>query len=342
MSVATRNPFALLNEDDEASPPPAPLSTPAQPVPPPASKEQKPRSGPASRGGRYYPRGGSAKNVAKDAQEPEGESGTRENRRAEGADRGGRGRGGRGGRGRGTGGRGRQFDRHSGTLPDTNKRIDQGWGANKGTAELNAEQDGGADAAKDVNVDMALNWGADLVATGDAPPTDGWGESGDATIPGTPNATNGNSETRRPKEKDEEEDNSLTLDEYLAKKAKAEAAAVPKLETVRQANEGVDESLWKDTVPLAKGEKESNYFVGKAKSAPKIRPKKEEKIHIEIDAHFERPSRGGRGGRGGDRGGERGRGAPFGRGRGGSRSGPRENVQLDVNVADPSAFPSLA
>ena len=35
---------------------------------------------------------------------------------AEGADRG-RGRGGRGGRARGAGGRGRQFDRHSGTLP---------------------------------------------------------------------------------------------------------------------------------------------------------------------------------------------------------------------------------
>ena len=244
---------------------------------------------------------------------------------------------------------------------DTNKRVDQGWGANKGPAELSAEEQGGADAANDVNVETALNWGADLVVAGDdAPATDSWGGGGDAGITSTPNAANGTTETRPSKEKEEEEDNSLTLDEYLAKKAKTEATAVPKLETVRQANEGVDESLWKDAVPLAKGKEESDYFVGKVrgrscgffrcsfdvlgwqtKSAPKARTKKEEKIHIEIDAHFARPSRGGRGGRG-DRGGERSRGAFFGRGRGGARGSPPENVQLDVNVADQSAFPSLA
>ncbi|KAF8501921.1 hypothetical protein JB92DRAFT_859857 [Gautieria morchelliformis] len=346
MSVATRNPFALLNDEIvEASTPAPPSSTPAQPDPKPASKEQKPRSGPASRGGRYYQRGGAAKNVAKDTQDNEAESAPRENRKTEGVERG-RGRGGRGGGARGRGGpagRGRQYDRHSGTLPDTNKRVDQGWGANKGTAELSAEQQGNADAAKDANVEPALmGWGVDLAITSDAPAVDDWGISDDVK-PSSPNAVgaaNGNAETRRSKEKDEEEDNKLTLDEYLAKKAKAEATAVPKLETVRQANEGVDESLWKDAVPLAKGKEESNYFVGKTKSAPKARPKKEEKIHIEIDAHFERPSRGGRGR--GDRGGERSRVFPFGRVRGGARGGAPENAQLDVNVADQSAFPSLA
>jgi plasminogen activator inhibitor 1 RNA-binding protein len=75
------------------------------------------------------------------------------------------------------------------------------------------------------------------------------------------------------------------------------------------------------------------------KSAPKARPKKEEKVHIEIDVHFERPSRGGRGR--GDRGGERSR-VPFGRTRGGARGGARDDAQVDVNVADQSAFPSLA
>ena len=81
-----------------------------------------------------------------------------------------------------------------------------------------------------------------------------------------------------------------------------------------------------------------------AKSAPKARPKKEEKIHIEIDARFERPTRGGgrggRGGRGSDRGGDRGARGGDGRGRGGSRGGFIS--QQDVNVADQSAFPSLA
>lgn len=63
---------------------------------------------------------------------------------------------------------------------------------------------------------------------------------------------------------------------------------------------------------------------------------------IEIDAHFERPSRGGRGrgGRGADRV-DRGRGG--GRGRGGPRGG-RDAAQSDqvVNVEDQSAFPSLS
>ena len=75
-------------------------------------------------------------------------------------------------------------------------------------------------------------------------------------------------------------------------------------------------------------------------SAPKAKAKKEEKVFIEIDARFERPSRGGRG-RGGDRGGERGtrsRGRGGGRGRGGN--GP--NAPATLNVDDEKAFPSLA
>jgi plasminogen activator inhibitor 1 RNA-binding protein len=115
-----------------------------------------------------------------------------------------------------------------------------------------------------------LGWGADLAATGDAPAGDAWGGGGDDANANSHNvigATNGNAETRRAREKDEEEDNSLTLDEYLAKKAKDEAAAIPKLETVRQANEGVDQSLWKDAIPLAKGKEESNYFVGKVRDS---------------------------------------------------------------------------
>ena len=77
-----------------------------------------------------------------------------------------------------------------------------------------------------------------------------------------------------------------------------------------------------------------------SKSAPKARPKKEEKIYLEIDARFERPDRGRGRGRGdrGDRGGssERGR-------RGGARGNGRQNGSTSISyVDDQAAFPSLA
>ncbi|KAF8591871.1 hypothetical protein K439DRAFT_1643873 [Ramaria rubella] len=358
MSVATRNPFALLNDDDVGEPTPsAPSSEPAPPPEPKAAPKDQKRAGPASRGGRYYQRGGGAKNTARETQDNEAESAPRENRKSDSEVRG-RGRGGRGGRGRGAGGRGRQYDRHSGTLPDSDKKVNQGWGANEGTAELTAEQQGDADAVKDATVDTSANWGGDTSAadntwgaTTDTPAETGdtWGGAVTDNADNKDVAVNGTAprESRRSDFKEEEEDNSLTLDEYLAQKAKAEGTAVPKIEAVRRANEGVDESLWKDAVPLSKAKEEDNYFVGKTKSAPKARAKKEEKVHIEIEARFERPDRGrgrgGRGGRGGDRGGDRPRGGG-GRGRGGPRGGAHENVpaQQDVNVADQSAFPSLA
>ena len=76
------------------------------------------------------------------------------------------------------------------------------------------------------------------------------------------------------------------------------------------------------------------------KAAPKSRAKKEEKVYLEIDAHFERPQRGGRG-RGGDRG-DRPRGGRGGRGgrARGAANGSSSTPALDV--ADETAFPSLA
>lgn len=89
-------------------------------------------------------------------------------------------------------------------------------------------------------------------------------------------------------------------------------------------------------------------LVPKSKSAPKARPKKEDKVYLEIDARFERPERSGRGrGRGdrGDRGGDRDRG-DRGRGSRGGRGAPRgdggrQNGAAFVNVDDQAAFPSL-
>jgi len=319
MSVASRNSFALLNDDagDDSIPIPTaakPALAPAPAAAAPPAKDQKPR-GPPSRGGRYYQRGG-AKNVAKDTPETaEAEPNPKESRTYDNRGRGNRGRS----RGRGApSGRGRQFDRHSGTLPDTEKRVSQGWGANEGKAELTAETQAVADAAKD--------------GSGDAAPADGGWGSWNAAPPVDGEATPAaNGETRRPS-KDEDE-NALTLDEYLAQKAKNEV--VPKIESLRKANEGADEGQWKGAVPLSKDKEDENYFIGKTKATPKARAKKEEKVHIEIDARFERPSRGGGRGRGD-------RPPRGGRGYGPARVSSQTQQQPDVNVADQMAFPSLS
>jgi len=39
------------------------------------------------------------------------------------------------------GGERRQFERRSGTNPDSQKKVDQGWGANEGEAELTGESE---------------------------------------------------------------------------------------------------------------------------------------------------------------------------------------------------------
>lgn len=77
------------------------------------------------------------------------------------------------------------------------------------------------------------------------------------------------------------------------------------------------------------------------KSAPKARTKKEEKVFIEIDAHFERPDRGGRG-RGGRGRGDRGRGGGRERGGGGNRGDRQTRSSAPVAIDDETAFPSLS
>jgi plasminogen activator inhibitor 1 RNA-binding protein len=63
-----------------------------------------------------------------------------------------------------------------------------------------------------------------------------------------------------------------------------------------------------------------------------VRAEKKEKVYIEIDARFDRPSRGGRG-----RGSDRGR-----RGRGIARGSRANGAPAAVNVDDETAFPSLS
>ncbi|KAG6911933.1 hypothetical protein DXG01_000180 [Tephrocybe rancida] len=330
MSVATKNPFALLDAEGASRPPtpppaPAPQATPATPAQ--TRTSQKPRGGPAARGGKYYARGG-AKSAPKDGNP--NQNGVDEPAAAEGQrkfDNRGRGRGGRGG-GAPRGGR-RPFDKHSQTgKTDSDKKIQQSWGGADGNTELKNEEDATADATVEVN-----EWTADSATAGAD-----WGSSAPEAGADTAPAAEGEKAEGRPRRErePEEEDNTLTLEQYLAQQ-KEKDSAIPKLEATRQA-EGADK--WKDVTPLTKDEEDA-YFVGKGKSAPKARAKKEEKVFIEIDARFERPDRGGRGrgGRGGDRGGDRARGG--GRGRGGPRGG-RPNAATAVNVDDQAAFPSLS
>jgi len=331
MSVATRNPFALLDDDVQSAPVPTPKEEPAAPAPS-RTANQKSRGGPASRGGKYYSRGGkpSSKDATPVTEETEGQ------KKFDGPREGGRGRGGRGGRGGNRGARGRPFDRHSQTgKTDSEKKVHQGWGGDDGNTELKQE----SDAAADASAETANNeWGTDA-----APDISAWGAPAADTEGAAPADGEAKPEGRPRKEREpEEEDNTLTLDQYLAQKKEKENALLPKLEGTRQANDGVGD-VFKDAVALSKNEEEDAYFVGKTKNAHKPRAKKEEKVYLEIDARFERPDRGGRGrgGRGGDRGdrGDR-RG---GRGRGGGRGGRQNtNGTPNLNVDDENAFPSLS
>ncbi|KAG9126857.1 hypothetical protein FRC07_001714 [Ceratobasidium sp. 392] len=339
MSVASRNPFALLNDDD-SNPAPAPVADTSKEAPKPAPVKKEQQKGPSARGGRYYQRGGGAKPAPRDEPVATQEASTGEGVRfAEGRPERGRGRGrgtgefrGQGGRGRGRGGpRQDRPDRHSQSgKTDTEKRINSGWGAEEGRTELAAEESGAADATADAKDTTETNeWGAPAAEEWGAPPPEG-GEA----------PKEGEERPERRQREEEEDDNTMTLTEYLAKKKASEG--VPTKPEGRAANEGADNTLWKDAVQLQRDEDENNYFVGKTKAAPKARAKKEEKVHIEIDARFAPVERGGRGrGRGGDRGsGDRGRGRGN-RGRG-SFDQPRGGRSTEVDVSDESAFPSLS
>ncbi|KAK1236191.1 hypothetical protein PQX77_000567 [Marasmius sp. AFHP31] len=333
-SVASKNPFALLDDaagDDGAAAAPAKAPASAAAPAPQKKEQQKPRStGPASRGGKYYQRGGARSAGTRDGNPNQnGIEDSDAPRKFEGRGRGGR--GGRGGpRGGGGGGGGRRaFDRHSATgKTDSEKKVHQGWGGDEGKTELQAEEAASKDAAAESAAPTG-DW--DATATADA-----WGATADAAAEGAADAATGDKAEGRPRREPEEEDNTLTLDQYLAQQ-KDKDTIVPKLEPRKIEGDGT----WKDAVPLQKGAEEDAYFVGKTKAAPKAKAKKEEKIYLEIDGRFERPSRGGRG-RGGDRGGDRGGRGRGGRGGRGGRSNGPNAAPAAVNVDDEAAFPSLS
>lgn len=268
--------------------------------------------------------------------------------RGAGFGRGGAARGARGGarggdkdRRRGAGERrgapgGQRLDRRSATgRTDTQKQEHQGWGGDEGKRELEAEHAGETDAAAEKNADGVP--ATPVAAEGDA----------SAAAPAAAKAA---AEDKGPEVPTEPEDNSLTYDEYLKQQKSAGRGALDSLElAARKANEGQDDSQWKDGVLVEKEHKvEDTYFLGASKEKAAKQRERKQKTFVEVDFTTAPPrdaSRGrgrGRGeGRGGiARGGDRGRGR-VGRG-GGGRGAPRANGRQAVNVDDNKDFPSLS
>ncbi|KAF7339430.1 HABP4-PAI-RBP1 domain-containing protein [Mycena sanguinolenta] len=345
-----------------AQSPPPPPAAPAPPAPARGAQKQS-RGGPAARGGKYYARGG-AKTSARDDLSGGGnpnQNGIDEAPQEKKFDGRGRGRGGSRG---GPRGRGRQFDKHSQTgkvRVSTKAGVQRKATPNSRRRRLPPKMRAPRPlpAVNGQVTPTGGDWGAP------AAPTDEWAAPADGAAPA---ATEGKPDREgRPPRRErepEEEDNTLTLEQYLAQQKEKESSVVPKLEGVRKANEGADADLWKGAVALEKPEEDA-YFAGKVgfswyhiilatdaavlqtKAAPKARAKKEEKVFIEIDARFERPRGGGGRGRGGDD--RRGRGGDDRRGRGGrGRDAPRGggrpagNNAPSFSVDDTTAFPSLS
>lgn len=342
MSVASANPFALLGDEDSSPSDPGPATQKKEASTSQTTRASQKPKGPASRGGRYYNRGGKPRDSTQEGQEeaPVGDESTQKKVDGDGRGRG-RGRG-RGDRGRG---RGRPFDKHSATgKTDSDKKVHQGWGGDEGGTELKAEEAGNTDAQAEGVAAATDGW--DAVPIDDpwgAPPpaqADPWGATpaeGDNT-PAPEDEKAG--DDHKPRERElEEEDNTISLDQYLAQLKETTTSSIPKLEGIRGANEGAEEDVWGNVVEH-KNEEEDAYYVGKTKGSTKVRAEKKEKVYIEIDAHFDRPSRGGRG-RGGDRDRGRGRGGR-GRGRGAGGYGANGTATPAVNVDDENAFPSLS
>jgi plasminogen activator inhibitor 1 RNA-binding protein len=109
-------------------------------------------------------------------------------------------------------GRGRQFDRHSGSFRDSERRTNQGWGTKDPVPE-------------------------DVPIEGDAPAVE--------------DPTNAEASIEEQAEKVK------TLDEYLAEKASLKPRNLP---APRKANEGSDNSEWKNAKPLEKKEESEDFI----------------------------------------------------------------------------------
>ncbi|KAK4686041.1 hypothetical protein P7C73_g4092, partial [Tremellales sp. Uapishka_1] len=355
MSVISKNPFDLLGDNSPPSSPapakatPAPAAAPAKAIPgsqAPRTQSQGQRGGRgSSRGAARPPRGdrngtSDEQPITESAEGFEGERvsapkrhhngpdahtkgprGTRPDKYATGGHRRGAGPG-AGGKTSG-GGERRQFERRSGGLPDSQKKIESGWGAEEGTAELTAEVEGENDA------------------------------QAEETAPGTPAETKAAEPTpEAPVEPEEPEEVTKSYDEYLAELAAKNLGALGKKEGRKVEGETLEGKAFRR-------EAVADFYNGKEKtSAPKTKAPKKEKVFLEFEGKFappagsrpprgdgDRPDRGGRGGargsgRGGPRGGRGAAAAGTGAPRGG-RGGFGGKAAAPVLATDEKAFPAL-
>jgi len=150
---------------------------------------------------------------------------------------------------------------------DSDKKIHQGWGGDEGTTELNAEEAGSTDAQAEGVSAAKDGWDPVPVESWSAPPeADPWGAP-PAEGDGTPAVEEKAAEDRKPRDREpEEDDHTISYEQYLAQKKDTTTTSVPKLEGVREANEGA-EGAWGDDVEHKKNEDDQAYFVGKVCSA---------------------------------------------------------------------------
>jgi len=330
MSVASKNLFALLGNDEE-EPPSGPVKTVDKTTMRTTKRGVEPEAPakPANAGNAGGARRGPGGNEGAFRDRNAG-SGANQRRTIDEAARGGA-RGGRGARDRGGPGSGRprnRDDRHSKSQPSggTDKQAAQSWGANEGDAEQKDEQ-AGEEIAKREFKEAAAE---------------------DAEGPETPA---------------EPETKSVSYEEYLAQQAEKKLS-LGSLE-IRKPNEGSKaDKKWANAKALDKDDGE-DFIAASSGKAKRERERKAKNI-LDIDQAWvesERPPagapRGGRGGARGDGGRGRGdgargdgarggRGRGEGRGRGGNRGsdfprggarGGRDNAGFNAN--DQSAFPSL-
>ena len=155
-------------------------------------------------------------------------------------------------------------------LSDSEKKIHQSWGGDEGQTEFAVETAAADDAAVEQAAveDTAAptdEWGAgggggDDWGAGGGGGTD-WGAAAPPPAPTAEAEEPAERSDRRPRDRQDEEepDNTLTLDQYLAQQ-KEKSSLIPQLEA-RKIEQ--DESLWKGAKELVKGVEEDSYFVGK-------------------------------------------------------------------------------
>lgn len=123
---------------------------------------------------------------------------------------------------------------------DSAKAEHQGWGGDDGKRELEAEVEGQTDAITEAKEGDEAK---------PAPETNGDKTEEAAAAPAAPA---------------EEEDNSLTYEEYLKQKKAAPIAGVQQIQA-RKANEGADDSQWKDGVVHTKAAPTEFFTIEKEK-----------------------------------------------------------------------------